>query len=98
VLAACGTAVTVNPGFSPRAAGKIDRMLLVIDNQSGLRGIVGGERPVEAIAREVQKGSRALAIRSGRPPSSVSAGRRSQRSPRGAPRDPPNRIIRTCSR
>jgi hypothetical protein len=56
VLAACGTAVTVNPGFSPQAAGKIDRMLLVIDNQGGLRGLVGGERPVEAIAREVQEG------------------------------------------
>jgi hypothetical protein len=56
VLTACGTAVTVNPGFSPQAAGKIDRMLLVIDNQGGLRGLVGGERPVEAIAREVQEG------------------------------------------
>ncbi|MDQ3581383.1 MAG: hypothetical protein M3495_07095 [Pseudomonadota bacterium] len=56
VLAACGTAVTVNPGFSPQAAGKIDRMLLVIDNQGGLRGLVGGERPVEAIAGEVQEG------------------------------------------
>ena len=56
VLAACGTAVTVNPGFSPQAAGRIDRMLLVIDNQGGLRGLAGGERPVEAIATEVQEG------------------------------------------
>jgi len=31
-------------------------MLLVIDNQGGLRGLVGGERPVEAIAGEVQEG------------------------------------------
>lgn len=56
VIAACGTAVTVNPGFSPQAAGKIDRMLLVIDNQGGLRGLVSGERPVEAITTEVQEG------------------------------------------
>ncbi|MGH8588324.1 MAG: hypothetical protein ACREXX_02975 [Gammaproteobacteria bacterium] len=56
VLAACGTAVTVNPGFSPQAAGKIDRLLLVVDNQGGLRGLAGGERPVEAITAEVQEG------------------------------------------
>ena len=56
VLAACGTAVTVNPGFSPQAAGKIDRLLLVIDNQGGLRGLAGGERPFEAITAEVQEG------------------------------------------
>jgi hypothetical protein len=56
VLTACGTAVTVDPGFSPQAAGKVDRMLLVIDNQGGLRGLAGGERTVEAIAGEVQEG------------------------------------------
>ncbi len=55
-LAGCGTAVTVNPGFSPQAAGRIDRMLLVIDNQGGLRGLVGGERPVEAIGAAVKEG------------------------------------------
>ncbi|MGQ0595159.1 MAG: hypothetical protein ACT4QB_21735 [Gammaproteobacteria bacterium] len=62
VLAACGTAVTVNPGLrwieklSPQSSGGIDRMLLVIDNQGGLRGLAGGERPVEAITAEVQEG------------------------------------------
>ncbi|MGH8479204.1 MAG: hypothetical protein ACREXK_06455 [Gammaproteobacteria bacterium] len=56
VLTACGTAVTVNPGFSPQAAGKIDGLLLVIDNQGGLRGLAGGVRPVEAITAEVQEG------------------------------------------
>ncbi len=56
VLTACATAVTVNPGFSPQAAGGIDRVLLIIDNQGGLRGLAGGERPVEAIAAGVQEG------------------------------------------
>ncbi len=55
-MAGCGTAVTVQPGFSPEAAGHIDRMLLVIDNQGGLRGLIGGARPLEAISAAAGRG------------------------------------------
>jgi hypothetical protein len=53
-LAACGTTVAVSPGSTPPAA--VDRMLLLIDNRGGLRGVVGGEQPLAALTEAVQEG------------------------------------------
>ncbi|MGH8588491.1 MAG: hypothetical protein ACREXX_03855 [Gammaproteobacteria bacterium] len=93
VLAACGTAVTVNPRFSPRSSGGIDRVLLVIDNQGGLRGLVGGERPVEAITAEVQEGLAGAGYPMIRTPADLGLGETevealaAGRTPRAAPAD-----------